>query len=276
MKRRHTVFGIIGIIIGVVLAVTIICVFVAGIIVRAVKGGQKDVMTTTDIAEYGDFEGFHGYSELDVFPEQILEDMEIQEYYYYCGDTFLDSTAQIYLECSYDQAGYDEETERLSENASDTAADKSILNELMYGNAGKPLGLGTLAYTIPQSSEEDYKIYFFASKNEDERYLSLSERDLELTEATYIFPDAREGNIPIGKFQELYYFGTGDISGDGADDLLLIARYEAGDEVYYDTRVYVEREDGYALENTLTQKLNEKYYNVEEYPVGEVVELPHD
>ena len=151
-----------------------------------------------------------------------------------------------------------------------------ILNELMYGNVGEPLGLGTLVYTLPQSAEEDYKVYFFAEKNEDERYLSLSERNLELTEATYIFPDAREGNIPIGKFQEFYYFGTGDISSDGVDDLLLIACYEVGDEVYYDTRVYVENEDGYVLDNTLTQKLNEKYYNVEEYPVGEVVELPHD
>ena len=161
-------------------------------------------------------------------------------------------------------------------NVSDTVADKLILNELMYGNVGEPLGLGTLVYTLPQSSEEDYKVYFFAEKNEDERYLSLSERELELTEATYIFPDAREGNIPIGKFQEFYYFGTGDISSDGVDDLLLIACYEVGDEVYYDTRVYVENEDGYALDNTLTQKLNEKYYNVEEYPVWEVVELPHD
>ena len=172
-----------------------------------------------------------------------------------------------------EESAGDVETNR---NASDTVADKLILNELMYGNVGEPLGLGTLVYTIPQSSEEDYKVYFFASKNEDERYLSLSERNLELTEATYIFPDAREGNIPIGKFQEFYYFDTEDISSDGVADLLLIACYEVGDEVYYDTRVYVGNEDGYALDNTLTQKLNEKYYNVEEYPVWEVVELPHD
>lgn len=163
-----------------------------------------------------------------------------------------------------------------SVNVSDTIMDKLLLNELMYGNVGKTLGLGTLVYSIPQSSEEDYKIYFFASKNENERYLPITERNLELSDDTYIFPDAREGNLPIGKFQEFYSFEMGDISGDGVADLLFIACYEVGDEVYYDTRVYVGNEAGYALDSILTQKLNEKYYNVEEYPVWEVLELPHD
>lgn len=157
-----------------------------------------------------------------------------------------------------------------------TIMDKLLLNELMYGNVGKTLGLGTLVYSIPQSSEEDYKIYFFASKNENERYLPITERNLELSDDTYIFPDAREGNLPIGKFQEFYSFEMGDISGDGVADLLFIACYEVEDEVYYDTRVYVGNEAGYALDSILTQKLNEKYYNVEEYPVWEVLELPHD
>ncbi len=116
IKKRNTVFGIIGIIIGIVLVVTIIRIMlVAGVIVWAVEDGWDDAETTTEIAEYGDFKGFHGYSKLDVFPKQIDEFMEGQEYYYYYADTFLDSTAQIYLECSYDKAGYDEETERLSE-----------------------------------------------------------------------------------------------------------------------------------------------------------------
>lgn len=157
-----------------------------------------------------------------------------------------------------------------------TIMDKLLLNELMYGNVGKTLGLGTLVYSIPQSSEEDYKIYFFASKNENERYLPITERNLELSDDTYIFPDAREGNLPIGKFQEFYSFEMGDISGDGVADLLFIACYEVEDEIYYDTRVYVGNEAGYVLDSILTQKLNEKYYNVEEYPVWEVLELPHD
>lgn len=115
IKKRNTVFGIIGIIFGIGLVVMVIRVMlVAGVIVWAVRDGLNDVETTTNVAEYGDFEGFHGYSKLDVFPRQIDEGMEVQEYYYYFADTFLDPTAQIYLKCSYDKAGYEEETERLS------------------------------------------------------------------------------------------------------------------------------------------------------------------
>ncbi len=116
IKKRNTSFGILGIMIGIVLVVAVVRILlVAGVIVWAVGDGQSDVETTADIGEYGDFEGFHGYSKLDVFPEQIDENMEVQEYYYYYADTFLDPAAQIYLECSYDNAGYDEEIERLSE-----------------------------------------------------------------------------------------------------------------------------------------------------------------
>lgn len=110
---------------GIVLAVTILRILiVAGVIVWAVKDGQNAVKITDDIAEYGDFEGFRGYSKLDVFPRQIDEDMEVQEYYYSCADTFLDPAAQIYLECSYDKTGYDEETERLSEIQEESRGNK--------------------------------------------------------------------------------------------------------------------------------------------------------
>lgn len=115
-KKRNPVFGVIGIIIGIVLVVTIVRIMlVSGVIVWAVKDGENDIKTTTDIVEYGDFEGFHGYSKLDVFPKRINENIEVQKYYYYYADTFFDSTAQIYLECSYDKASYAVETKRLSE-----------------------------------------------------------------------------------------------------------------------------------------------------------------
>jgi hypothetical protein len=192
----------------------------------------------------------------------------------------IDGMVSVGIEQSVEEFDYRQEESlgsvETDVNVSDTIMDKLLLNELMYGNVGKTLGLGTLVYSIPQSSEEDYKIYFFASKNENERYLPITERNLELSDDTYIFPDAREGNVPIGKFQEFYSFEMGDISGDGVADLLFIACYEVEDEVYYDTRVYVGNEAGYALDSILTQKLNEKYYNAEEYPLWEVLELPHD
>lgn len=114
MKRKNTVFGTIGIVIGILLVATVIRVMlVAGVIVFAVQEEQTDSYTSTDISEYRVFEGFRGHSKLDVFPEQIRGDMEAHRYFYYYADTFLDSEAQIYLECSYDEDAYLKEIERL-------------------------------------------------------------------------------------------------------------------------------------------------------------------
>lgn len=114
IKKKNTLFGTVGIIIGILLTVTIIRVMlVAGVIVFAVQEGKKDSYTSTDIRQYGTFEDFRGHSGLDVFPEQIDDSMEVHGYSYYYADTFLDPTAQIYLECSYDGDSYLKEIERL-------------------------------------------------------------------------------------------------------------------------------------------------------------------
>ena len=52
-------------------------------------------------------------SKLDIFPKQLSDNMEIYKYSYYYADTFLDPTAQIYLECSYEEDDYLKEIERL-------------------------------------------------------------------------------------------------------------------------------------------------------------------
>lgn len=115
LKKKNTVFGTIGIVIGILLVVTVIRILlVAGVIVFAVQEGQKDSYTSTDINEYMSFDDFRGHSKLDIFPEQISGDMEAQEYFYCYADTFLDSTAQIYLECSYGQDAYSNEIQRLA------------------------------------------------------------------------------------------------------------------------------------------------------------------
>ena len=114
LKKRNTVFGTVGIVIGILLVVTVIRVMlVTGVIVFAVQEGKKDVYTSTDISEYGTFEEFRGHSGLDIFPERIDGDMEVHGYSYYYADTFLDPTAQIYLECGYDEDSYLKEIERL-------------------------------------------------------------------------------------------------------------------------------------------------------------------
>lgn len=114
LKKTNTIFGTVGIVIGILLVVTVIRVMlVAGVIVFAEQAGRKDSYTSTDINEYRTFDNFRGHSKLDVFPEQISGNMEVHGYSYYYADTFLDPTAQIYLECSYDGDGYLKEIERL-------------------------------------------------------------------------------------------------------------------------------------------------------------------
>lgn len=114
IKKRNTVVGTIGITVGILLVVTIIRILlVAGVIVFAVHEGERDSYTSTDIGEYMAFSDFRGHSKLDVFPEQINNGMEAEEYYYYYADSFLDATAQIYLECIYEEETYLREIERL-------------------------------------------------------------------------------------------------------------------------------------------------------------------
>ena len=69
---------------------------------------------TEDIGDYGEFEGFRGYSRLYIFPETIPEGAQAEEYFYFYQDTLFDPSAQIYLECRYEDEAYEQELSRLS------------------------------------------------------------------------------------------------------------------------------------------------------------------
>lgn len=114
IKKRNTIFASIGIVVGIAFVIiTIRVMLVAGVIIFAVQDGWKNYYTSTDINDYGVFEAFDGYSKLDIFPKQLSDNMEVYKYSYYYADTFLDPTAQIYLECSYEEYDYLREIERL-------------------------------------------------------------------------------------------------------------------------------------------------------------------
>ena len=76
--------------------------------------------STTDIAEYGVFEGHieaenaYDVSLLWGFPKEILPEYSNVSYSYYCNNGGLDNTYQIYLEYTLPKALYEAETERLS------------------------------------------------------------------------------------------------------------------------------------------------------------------
>ena len=169
-------------------------------------------------------------------------------------------------------------------NTSDDMSDSDLatvgeswegLKELMFGGLGN-LGLGFLAYTVPDNDNTDYRLYFFQSENEEDRYLSFEEKSFNLSEASFVFPDVREGNVPMGKFKEIYFMDYTDVLKDGSCDVIVIAVYEKDGNEYYDTRVYEEREKGFDVNVALSQELNEKYYNVENYPVEKIISMSGD
>ena len=82
-----------------------------------------------------------------------------------------------------------------------------------------------------------------------------------IEDADYVFPDAREGNIPIGTFQTFDEFQIEDIGEDGTWDILLVGIYGIEEELCQDIRVYTENGEGFTLNMQLTQELNEKYAN---------------
>ena len=116
IKKRNTIFASIGIVVGIIFIIIVIMVMlVVGVISFAVQDGRKHSYISTDINDYGVFEEFDGYSKLDIFPKQLSDNIEVYKYSYYYADTFLAPTAQIYLECSYEEEDYLREIERLEE-----------------------------------------------------------------------------------------------------------------------------------------------------------------
>ena len=152
---------------------------------------------------------------------------------------------------------------KVPEMRGDTAVvptDKTLLGEKFHGEVGN-LGSGTLVITIPHDDKQDYRLYFFADKNGEGQDPNFNVKELKLEDADYVFPDAREGNIPIGTFQTFDVFQLGDIGKDGIEDILLVGCYGVDGELCLDARVYTECGDGYVLNTDLTQELNKKYYH---------------
>lgn len=59
------------------------------------------------------FDGFKGYSNLEIFPGNQLIKESVKEYNYFCMDSFMDPTCKIYMECEYSDQEFATEKERL-------------------------------------------------------------------------------------------------------------------------------------------------------------------
>lgn len=169
----------------------------------------------------------------------------------------------------------EEETASIGERQQDIKITDSVEKRmLLNGICGGNLGSGWLLYTVPNQENQDYKIYFFSCQNrEDDEYKSFEEIDFDLEQADFIFPDARENNMAIGKFIDMYLYEIFTTE-SGKSARIVIATYEIDGKQYYDTRIYTPDEVGYGyvLDESMTEELNALYADVEEYPVWQIIE----
>ena len=112
---------------------------------------------------------------------------------------------------------------------------------------------------MPYDDKQDYKLCFYADESGKGQDAAIDIKELKIEDADYVFPDAREGNIPIGTFQTFDEFQIEDIGEDGTWDILLIGIYGIEEELCRDIRVYTENGEGYTLNMELTKELSEKY-----------------
>lgn len=138
------------------------------------------------------------------------------------------------------------------------------------------LGLGFMVCIVPDKVDEDYKLYFWGTESDSEdMYKPFSEIEFDLGAVDYVFPDVREGNASIGRFLDIYFW-TVEARGADKKDYIIIARYDVEGEINYDTRAYTVSDNGYCVDEELMRELNEKYSDVEEYPITELFVMPHD
>ena len=80
--------------------------------------------------DYCNFEGFRGYSNLEIFPENPEEISDVTEYFYLSMDTFMAPTCKVFMECVFDDKEmFEQECNRLSQI---TVESDDEINEIKY------------------------------------------------------------------------------------------------------------------------------------------------
>lgn len=98
-----------------------IIIFIVGASFLLGKTIMPETYVTTDISEYRVFENHIKKESLDmcsglkIFPGRISDEMSDVNYYYECGNAFLDNNYFIYLECVWSEQAYQEEVQRLAD-----------------------------------------------------------------------------------------------------------------------------------------------------------------
>lgn len=103
----------IGIIVGAVISILTLGMLFLVLVMYFLFGGPADV--TTDIEEYNERIAQTEYlkTAFIVFPEKLPKSATDIDFYYSYQDTLFDPTLEVFLQCTYDEADYQAEIERL-------------------------------------------------------------------------------------------------------------------------------------------------------------------
>ncbi len=112
------------------IAIVILIIFIMLLIAFLFKFFIGSVTIRTNSEDYCNFEGFQGYSNLEIFPSSPTDMGEVTNYYYSCIDTLMDPACKIIMECVFDSSeGFEEECSRLSRI---TVKNDENINEIQY------------------------------------------------------------------------------------------------------------------------------------------------
>jgi len=110
----------------VCIVLIVISLLIGGFVVLFFFTGKVDIRTKSMA---GNFEGFRGYSNLEIFPKEELNQDSIAKYSYFCMDSFMDPTCKIYMECDYTDQEFEKEITRLKNI---TATLDGVTNSIIY------------------------------------------------------------------------------------------------------------------------------------------------
>lgn len=180
-----------------------VCVWIVGIlfillVIAFFKFYIGNVTIRTNSKDYCDFEGFLGYSNLEIFPLNPTEIGKVENYYYSCIDTFMDPTCKVFMECTFSsKEEFEEECSRLS---TIVVNNNSELNKIRYSEESFSYPAYITMYDWSSCYEyalliedENKIVYVFLqgdSQKVDEKYMPIISENADNSFSIYSFGGA--------------------------------------------------------------------------------------
>ena len=211
MKEKRKTKLWIGI--GVGVAISIITLVALGLILMLLFlfGGPTEI--STGITNYEEVMNKYPYVQTGfiTFPETIPDSVTDEDFYFSFKDTWDDPTCEVFLQCTYDEADYQKEVERLEHTKKQYGSVKRMLSRGEEGRFQYPVYIAidahNHAYEYALLTGDRQITYIYTS--------FMSKGDLKKIEEKYLpFDyDSRREQTKVGEGYTIYL--VGDITDNG-------------------------------------------------------------